>query len=164
MSLPVKWSPLWNEYPDYNAYPLPEDVKTLVGGGADADWITNTCAIRLSRTLNYNRLLVPGNFGGLRTVKGADKKHYAFRVRELRKWLNYKLGKPNFDLAKKVGDAFDKTTLAATKGIIAFDIHLKDATGHFDLWNGSEFSHEGTATPNYWFVATRISLWEALAD
>jgi len=155
------YSALWNAYPDYGNYPTPDSVKVLVGGGANDDWIVNTCAIRMSRTLNYNGLPIPGNFAGLHTVKGGDGKRYAFRVRELHAWLDHVLGAPDFDTSKKQGDAFDKSQLASMKGVIGFDIHFADATGHFDLWDGSTFSHEAQASQDYWTMATRIWLWAA---
>jgi hypothetical protein len=152
---------LWNEYPDYLNYPKPDDVKTYIGGSVDADWIANTCAIRMSRALNYNDVPVPGNFAGLNTVKGGDGKRYAFRVRELHIWLAHALGAPDFDVKKKAGETFDQTTLSALKGIIGFDIHFSDATGHFDLWDGTTFTHEYQTTGEYWSQATRIWLWKA---
>ena len=155
------YSALWIEYPDYQNFPKPEDVKTYIGGAVNEDWIENTCAIRMSRTLNYNDVTVPSSFAGLHTVKGGDGKRYAFRVRELHPWLEHVLGKPDFDLSKKSGDAFDKSQIASMKGIIGFDIHFSDATGHFDLWDGTTFTHEYQTTGEYWSDATRIWLWKA---
>lgn len=155
------WSALWNEYPDYVNYPDPKEVKKLVGGALDADWIVNTCAIRMSRTLNYNAVPVPGNFAGLAALKGDDGKRYAIRVAEMRKWLTHAIGSPSFEVKKSKGDAFDKTQLASMKGIIAFDVHFSDATGHLDLWDGAGFSSEQYNTSeDYWTPATRISLWK----
>jgi hypothetical protein len=129
------WSDFFREYPDYENYDSAA-VKQMIGGAVDEDWITNTCAVRMSRGLNYSNLPVPATFSGLNTVKGGDGKHYAFRVRELRLWLPAAtaLGKPDVDINKKQGVDFDKTTLKDMKGIIAFDIHFSDATGHFDRW------------------------------
>lgn len=152
---------LWNQYPDYGHYPDPAEVKRLIGGAAGGDWITNTCALRLSRTLNYNKVPVPRHFAGLTTVKGADGLRYAFRVREMHKWLDVELGKPAFDLKKKRGDPFDKSPLAPLKGIIGFDIEFSDATGHLDLWDGKVFSSEYETSVDYWLAATRIWLWKA---
>lgn len=152
------WSKFWEEYPDYWNYPKPEDVKKLIGGEVAEDWITNTCAIRMSRGLNYSGVPVPAKFAGLVTVKGSDGKRYGIRVREMRKWLPTVLGQPVFDLTKKQGEAFDKTTLGTYKGILAFDIHFADATGHLDAWLGTSFSHE-YAAQEYWSAATRITLW-----
>ena len=157
-----KWSALWDAYPDYYNYPDSAEVKKMIGGAVNDAWITNTCAIRLSRALNYNGFPIPFNFAGLNTVRGNDRKRYAFRVRELRPWLQYVLGKPGFDHLKKAGTPFDKKTLADFKGIIGFDIHFSDATGHLDLWDGNVFSSEYHATPDYWVAASRISLWKAI--
>lgn len=156
------WSALWAEYPDYQSYPDSAEVKKAIGGAVDAAWITNTCAIRLSRTLNYNGIPVPRRFAGLATVRGGDGKRYAFRVREMRAWLLHALGKPAFDQTKKEGAAFDKSGLATMKGIIGFDIRFSDATGHLDLWDGLTFSSEYNTSKNYWTAATRIWLWKAI--
>ena len=152
------WSKFWLEYADYGTYPDSAEVKKDIGGAVDADWIKNTCAVRLCRGLNYSGVPVPGNVAGLLTVKGGDDKHYALRVAEMRKWLPGVLGKPDFDQTKKRGDAFAKSTLAAMKGIIAFDISFGDATGHLDAWDGSSFSSEYKVA-DYWTPATRITLW-----
>jgi hypothetical protein len=152
------WTVFWWEYPDYGTYPDSVAVKKDIGGSVDAAWIVNTCAIRMSRGLNNSSVPVPANFAGLLTLKGGDGKRYALRVAEMRKWLPTVLGKPDFDLTKKAGDVFDKATLADLKGIIAFDIHFSDATGHLDAWNGSVFSHEYGST-DYWNRASRITLW-----
>jgi hypothetical protein len=152
------WSQFWGQYPDYRTDPDSATVKKDIGGAVDADWIVNTCAIRMSRGLNYSGVPVPANFTGLLTVKGGDAKRYALRVAEVRKWLPHVFDKPDFDKAKKTGDAFDQTTLAELKGIIAFDIHFADATGHLDAWDGTVFSHEYAAA-DYWTRATRITLW-----
>jgi hypothetical protein len=156
-----KFSALQAQYPDYITYPDSSEVKKLIGGAVDEDWITNTCAIRLSRTLNYNGIPVPAGFPGMKTVKGGDGKRYAFRVREIRKWLTHKLGAPQFDIKKKAGAAFDKTPIAALLGIIGFDIAFKDATGHLDLWNGSSFTSEYKTTQDYFTSATRIWVWQS---
>ncbi len=152
------WSKFWIEYPDYGTYPDSATVKKEIGGGVDAGYITNTCAVRLSRGLNYSGQPLPATFAGLLMVKGGDGKHYALRVREMRKWLPHVLGSPDFDETKKAGAAFDKSKLAAMKGIIAFDIHFSDATGHLDAWDGTAFSSEYKVA-DYWTPATRITLW-----
>ena len=160
MATAFKWDELWSWYPDYGTYPDSKVVKQEIGGAVNEDWITNTCAIRLSRTFNYNGMRVPGNFDGMSTVKGGDKLRYAFRVREMRLWLTYKLRKPDFDLRKQAGVVFDKSTLSSQRGIIAFDISFADATGHLDLWDGSNFSSEYHTSRSYWDSAKRITLWE----
>ena len=154
------WADLRREYPDYINYSSAQ-VKSDIGGNVDAAWITNTCAVRLSRTLNYNSISVPSKFSGLHTVSGGDRMRYAFRVREIRKWLMSKLGKPAFDMTKKSGDAFDMSKIQSMKGIIGFDIRFSDATGHLDLTNGLTFSSEAAGmAKDYWTKATRIWIWK----
>jgi hypothetical protein len=36
-----------------------------------------------------------------------------------------------------------------------------DATGHFDLWGGKQFSDKYQSSHSYWSAATRIWLWKA---
>jgi len=162
------WTDFWAAYPDYMTNPDGDAVKQDIGGEVTESWLGhNSCAIRMSRGLNYSGVLVPAGFAELNTVKGGDGKRYAYRVADLRKWVPtaHALGKPDFEIRKKQGDAFDKTQLADKKGIIAFDIHFSDATGHFDRWDGMQFSHEsGRSTDfgdagRYWALATRITLW-----
>lgn len=153
------WDAFRRAYPDYRAYPAASAVKKAIGGAADADWIVNTCALRLSRGLNGSGVTVPAHFPGLATVAGADRKRYAFRVAEVRRWLPHAIGKADFDHTKAAGAPFDKATLAQLRGIIAFDIHFSDATGHFDSWDGTVFSHEYAAA-EYWTRATRITVWK----
>jgi hypothetical protein len=158
MALLTAWTPLWNEYPDYINY-TSDEVRQMIGGQVNAAWLTNTCAIRLSRTLNYNKLPLPGNFSGMNYVLGADGLRYCYRVREIRSWLMVKIGRPQFDHHKKVDASFDKALLAGQKGIIGFDINFPDATGHLDLWDGRIFSSEHRMSRDYWTSATRIWLW-----
>jgi hypothetical protein len=156
------WSVFWNAYPDYVTSSNSVQVKADIGGEVTAAWLgVNSCAIRMSRGFNYCGLPVPSNFRGLATVKGADKLNYAYRVAEFRTWMPQVLGAPDFDKAKKAGDAFDKSVLSAFKGIIAFDIHWSDATGHFDAWDGKTFSHESPGE-DYWGKASRITLWRLM--
>ena len=152
------WSKFWAEYPDYINFPDSEQVKKDIGGNVNAGYLTNTCAIRMSRGLNYSGVPVPFNFPGMETVKGGDGKRYAFRVADMRLWLPGVLGKPEVDLRKKEGEAFDKSTLKSQKGLLAFDIKFKDATGHMDAWDGSVFSDEYESL-DYWVRAKRITLW-----
>jgi hypothetical protein len=152
------WTPLWDEYPDYINFSSPA-VKQMIGGSVNSAMITNTCAVRLSRTLNYNQLKLPGNFPDLNYVKGADGLRYAYRVREIRRWMISKLGQPKFDKKKSEGDSFDKALLKDLKGIIGFDISFSDATGHLDLWDGAIFTSEHQMSRDYWTAATRIWVW-----
>lgn len=153
------WNLFWQEYPDYITYPIGIEVKKDIGGELTQAWLgRNTCAMRLSRGLNYSGAPVPRNFTGMNTVAGGDKLRYAYRVREMRLWLPTVLGAPDYDLKKSPTASFNKATLAGMSGIIAFDVSFSDATGHLDAWDGSVFSHEYEAA-DYWDRASRITLW-----
>ena len=155
------WKQFTGAYLDYTRHPDSAAVKRAIGGNVNAAYIKNTCAVRLSRGLNYSGVLVPAKFPGLTTVSGADKKRYALRVTEMRKWLTVVLGDPDFDQSKAVGSSFDKTRLRDYRGILAFDIAFSDASGHFDSFSGTAFSNEHMV-PDYWTKASRISLWNLL--
>ncbi len=158
ISLP-SFDVFWQAYPDYLYSPDSKAVKADIGGAVDAAWIANTCAIRMSRGLNYAGVSVPYGFNGMKTVKGSDGKRYAFRVQEMRKWFAARFPKPTVDLKKAAGTGADLSTLASLRGIMALDIRFSDATGHLDLWDGSMITTEAQASKGYLDNATRITLW-----
>lgn len=123
---------MWANYPDDHDS---NKVKRAIGGKVDADWIDNTCTIRLSRAFNYSGHPIPRNFPGLNVVSGGDGMWYAFRVREMRRYLESRYGKPSFQASGP------EASLHANgkPGIIMFDVAgWTSATGHFDIWNGHE--------------------------
>lgn len=153
------WAALWNAYPNYKDSPDSVAVKAAIGGEVTEAWLgPNSCAIRMSHALNRIGYPVPKGHPGLLTVKGGDGYRYAVRVAETRIWLAEVLGTPDFDLEKTAGEPFDKAQLSGMKGIIVFHISFSDATGHFDVWDGFEFSHE-YASQQYWDISSRITLW-----
>lgn len=137
---------IWNAFPHGTA----AEVKQLIGGNVNADWITNTCTIRVSRALNYAGFAIPSTVPGLNTVRGGDRKRYAYRVAELRRYLRAVLGRPTVS-------GTDPALFAGKKGIIMFEVRgWSDATGHFDLWDG-----EQPAYSEYFDRAHLVQLWEA---
>jgi len=166
---------LWEAYPNHED---PVDVGKVIGGAVrsgigDRDaagrlvgWIQNTCTIRLSRAFNYcgsAEFRIPTSFAfadkrapaALNTVGGGDKLRYAFRVAEFLKFLREKFGKPPVLAKKERGDSAVPEVFRTRKGIIVFnDCGWSDATGHVDLWNGSECRHHG-----YWTEAKEVYLW-----
>ncbi len=120
----------------YPAGTSSQQVKQAIGGGVDADFITNTCAVRLSRALNY----CPGHaipkLVTLLTVTGADHKRYGLRVKEMQRFLKRRYSQPTVVEAATNG-VIDKTKFLNKTGIITFDVvGWEDATGHFTLWDG----------------------------
>lgn len=131
-------------------------VKRQIGGGVNADWITNTCAIRLSRSFNKAGAKIPGNVAYLNTVRGGDGDRYAFRVKEFRKWLEARYGPPTLK-AKGTRSAAAPESFRGKKGIICFvDCGWTDASGHLDLWDGEKCVNHG-----YFELAKEILLWES---
>ena len=84
-----------------------DKVKALIGGNVDADYITNCCAIRMSRALNGAGAPIPKSYPGMLTVSGADGKRYALRVKELRVYLRATYGAPQLSVrGVAVADSF----------------------------------------------------------
>lgn len=136
------------------------DVKNLIGGNVNRDYIENACAIRVSRALNYSGAPLPRGgknfFSGTRefvTVSGADGKWYALRMAELRKYLTQTHGPPDLTTHEKT----PPQEWRHTRGIIAFEVKgWSNATGHMDLWNGL-----GCEYKEYWAQSFEVVLWAA---
>jgi len=135
----------WFNFPAGSA----DDVKKKIGGRVDAGWIKNTCAIRMSRVLNYSGMQIPHK--GKSTISGADKKWYFYRIKNLKPYIESHLGVPTYSF----DPPYDMTELSKLKGIILFDVKVwSDATGHFTLWNG-----KNCADKCYFDKASKIYLW-----
>jgi len=158
---------------EFPRWDLPENtspnVKQRIGGQVDKPWVGNTCVVRVSRGLLYTGTVIPQkDTGDELAVPGADGKFYMLRVVGMRKFLTRIWGKPDFDLRKKSGEDFDKAQLENMRGVITWDLtpppnHQGPGyTGHFDLFDGKNFTQEASASGNYWRDATRISLWVLL--
>lgn len=151
------------------AYPHdggPDVPKKLIGGHVDAPWITDTCAIRLSRALNYANLRIPApGHSQMKVVSGKDHLWYALNHAQLRDWIHQVAGPPQLHQRKPNIRLSDFSTL---KGIIALDIHYaarpgerNAATGHIDLWFGQfvgEASQAGTEAEDF-AMASDVQLW-----
>lgn len=143
---------MWAEYPQGTS----DAIKARIGGAVNAAWITNTCVVRVCRSLNYAGFDVPIRAPGFSTLEGGDGRRYGFRVAELKTYLGRQYGPP------QVTHAYDGTggavpaSIAAKKGIICFDVTgWSDATGHFDLWDGARCINHG-----YFERASKVHLWE----
>ena len=135
-----------------------EEIKKEIGGKVNADWISNTCAIRMSRSFNLSgfaipkiQTLQPDGKPRWETVTGIDGKWHILRVETfLSHILQKEYGKP--DIESTLPTAF-----SGTKGIMLFKVSTwTDATGHLDLWDGSKISnHEHFSQSDY------VQLWAA---
>lgn len=152
--------PLRNFDVMWDAYPFPggsaEDAKRAIGGAVDASWILNTCVIRVSRSMNASGNPIPNRRGDeIFTVRGADRKHYALRVREFQRYLRRRYGPASFghDYPGRGGSI--PGAFMGQRGIIVFEVSgWSDATGHVDLWDGAACRHA-----SYFEVASSVSLW-----
>jgi len=167
----INFDDFWSSYPgsDYTA----AEAKALIGGRVDADWITNTCAIRLSRGLNYSDNEIDRDSYNLyagQTISGADGKWYGFRVAEMNKYLLHHYGTPinlqknitvtqdnvySEDNARETERLEERAKALGIKGILMFNVHLwNDATGHLEPWNGYHVkAHE------YFTKAQEVFVW-----
>jgi Type VI secretion system (T6SS), amidase effector protein 4 len=148
------WDKLYNGYAGDDE--TSEDFRARIGGEVDNDNFDNTCILRMSEAFNLAGQPIPRNYPGLRTYKGADKLNYAIRVAEFKKYMLSAYGTP--DLARtppkgaKAGVA--RADFANLRGVLCFEVHFVDATGHFTLWDGSQAVHG-----DYFSRAFRVSLW-----
>lgn len=135
------------------AYPKgsADEVFELIGGNVEANNFANSCAIRVSRSLNYSGHKVgyiPPNL----TVSGSDGNWYIYRVKELTKYLTSKFGDPNI----VVHSGPYQTKFKDKKGIIVFEVEAwSDASGHATLWNGVTCSDKC-----YFPLSKKVMLWE----
>ena len=135
----LDYSQLSQNYPVPNVYPTsPSPGQTtiwdLVGGkvaqNGNNGIFTNSCAIRMSYALNQSGSKIPFTKGG--TVSGANGDWYFYRVADLQKYLNTLLGSPQQFSSQNWQAGIEDQT-----GIVNFQNNWSDATGHFDLYNGS---------------------------
>lgn len=141
-------------------------VKKFIGGKVDAQWINNTCAIRMSRALNYSGAPIPREYAGVysknedypKVVSGEDKKWYIYRVEILQKYLTSKYGRPeSFNIS---GNTDIPESLFNRKGIIVFSVRSwNDATGHATLWNGKSCIVDDCYFP----IATHAYFWPVIS-
>ena len=144
----------------------PDVPKKLIGGHVDAAWITDTCAIRMSRALNYSNFHIPGpGHSGMSVISGKDHMWYALNHAQLRDWIHQVAGPPQLHQRKP---NINQADFSALKGIIALDIRY-DArpgehtapTGHIDLWFGQfvgELSQAGTEADDF-AMASDVQFW-----
>ena len=99
LNFPPQDLPTWVNF--QNAFPLdtnplyntPEKMYNSIGGSVANLYSgpqTNTCAIRLSKALNYSGIIIP-NIPG-KTYKGADNKYYFKAAYEINLWMRITFG------------------------------------------------------------------------
>ena len=138
---------IWQGYPPIDKVPSPELVASL-GFGA---WITNTCAIRTTLSLR-NAGYKPGEIG--RTKWRANGKRYLIRVKEIDPFLTATFGAPYIVAGPGIAtgrknaegnEIYDHPKAFQGKaGLIMYtNCNFDDATGHFDVWDGTNIRSHG---------------------
>ena len=133
-----------------------EQFGNLVGGkvetNIDGGFFNNTCACRVSHSLNESGDLIPYISG--QTSSAANGNKYIFRVTQMEKYLTAKYGQPNVI-------STDMSNFVGHRGIILWDTRgtWSDATGHTTLWDGSN-RLGGNYSPQFYFNnSNRALLW-----
>lgn len=175
----LTWAEMLKNYPNSSFHT--KDLYDEIGGGLPElysnnpnSW-ENSCAIRMSRALNYSgmKLKHAPSKGG--NIKGDDGFNYWIRVKDLQKYLVDTLPKPNVDKAGAIGVVNE---FKNKRGIVVFDVSgWGNATGHFTLWDGNHLIypgdpiHDDPRSEYYYFhmkyvqnyrtiKTTRIRLWQ----
>lgn len=178
----------WNEI--YKLYPgssiSTEKLYDAIGGGLpddlarDRNNYENSCAIRMSRGLNYSGIALPKAPSSSGNRIGKDGFNYWLRVADLKVFL-IKLMHNNYPLTEENGGPTAVNSFLGKKGIIVFDVSgWTNASGHFTLWDGKNLRYVGrdtrhndpSNTERYYFSmeyttpsgttvkTTKIRLWE----
>ena len=116
---------------------------------------TNACATRLSYVLNYNGIHVPKS-PLWKSVTGADHNNYIYQVDGMRVFLQQTFGDPDI----KEGTTARPEDFKGKKGIMVFDLHFSDASGHATLWNGTKAIDEDFFHPRAGLTLSAVKLWE----
>jgi hypothetical protein len=144
---PPPFNSMWNKYPNGDS----GTVKKMIGGKVDNPDYVNTCAIRMSYTLNNTGQNVKSGAGML-TVKGGDKKNYGLRMAEMAAYLKKQWGRPTLHVKNPGGSS---SAFAGRQGVIAFlGIPGYSGGGHVDLWDGQKTAHGD------YFNSSEVMLWE----
>lgn len=131
-------------------------VATNINAPPPKNW-KNACAVRMSYILNQSGVTIPASTG--KTVTGADKKNYFFRVPDLIDFLKQRWGNP--DLILPYPPSGGGSAIAEKRGLILFEISgWSDARGHATLWNGNRcYDHCYFNEPEANYKTDRANFW-----
>lgn len=93
----------------------------------------NTCSVRMSMALNGAGAPIPSSE---REAVAGDGRNIILRVRTMYEYLSKVLGNQSWGLSKNPGQSVE---LPVRTGIVLYHADFADATGHVDLWTGTEF-------------------------
>lgn len=174
---------LRHNYPSYAQLPSVR-FKAMVGGTAGGQGDPDTCALRMSWTLNKCGYPIPARFAGAYILPGRDlHEYYMLRISDLIKYLTAEYCTP---LSAKSTTGWSKPPQGfRAAGIICFWWGAAgSANGHIDVWDGSTRAGDPALitpgagafdrstlhrpgqpvesfTDHYWHNAREIYLWPA---
>ncbi len=128
---------MWENY----LYDRPAGIWSEIGGMVEVNgnlppdqgqW-TNACTVRLSHMLNKAGHKIPRAKDN-KTVSGANKDQYYYRVTDLEAYLTEAFGAPDVAITDGSGNGFD---LPDAPGIVLMDFPNASFTGHVTIWNGA---------------------------
>ena len=143
---------MWENY----LYDRPAGIWGEIGGLVEVNgnlppdqgqW-TNACTVRFSHMLNKAGHEIPRIEG--KTVSGANKDQYYYRLADLEAYLISIYGEPDISVSDGSGNQFD---LPITPGIVLMDFPNSGFTGHVTIWNGAG-TVDGTNIGGY-----RVLFW-----
>ncbi|OCJ49795.1 hypothetical protein A6U94_13500 [Agrobacterium tumefaciens] len=97
----------------------------------------NTCAIRLSVAFHGAGYKIDNKY---KEAIAGDGRNIVIKVKTMWDYVTSTVGPFYWGMSKNPGTSVD---IPAKKGIIVYHAAFSDATGHFDLWNGSGFVGSG---------------------
>jgi hypothetical protein len=110
----------------------------------------NTCAVRLSYALRGAGVAIPKKYQ--EAIDGTDAS-LVLKVATMGRLINDTFA-VTWGMSKVEGSNVD---IPPNRGIIAYHVKWDDATGHFDLWTGTDFVGSGKSEDI--FDGFDISLW-----
>jgi len=164
LSFPPQNLPTWADFEatfpshDDPNYDSPDKMYTSIGGSVYTNGYkgpeSNTCAIRLSKALNYSGVTIPSIPGS--TFKGADNKYYFLGAAKMIVWMKKTFGtntNPNYSHYTNADGGTNgfnfPTAIGSKKGIFGLLPKVAypptnnptqpafNATGHVDLINNT---------------------------
>jgi hypothetical protein len=148
----LTWADMLANYPAEGV--TTEDLYETIGGGLPENYQKNpyswenSCAIRMSKALNYSGIKLPKAPSRGGNINGKDGFNYWIRVKDLQPELIRQL-KSIKPLDKKAAPGI-VSEFENKKGIIVFDVAgWANATGHFTLWDGKDLLYVGAGTPEH---------------